>query len=62
MPNTANGSKMTQSEIDRTMAPLALDLESYYEILQEEQLKLIRKASREGWTGDELIQEIEALV
>lgn len=62
MIKKVNGKHLTQNEFDRTMAPIALDMESYFEILHEESQKLIKKAVKEGIPIEELIYQIRSLV
>ena len=53
--------KVTASEIENLLQPLADDLHSAYKIMEESCHDVIQQAKREGWTEEQLIKEIENL-
>ncbi|MGE5862504.1 MAG: hypothetical protein ACM31H_01920 [Nitrososphaerales archaeon] len=53
--------KLTQEEFSQIVAPLALDLQAYYNIMQEAILKMIDIGIEKGWTPEKLIQEISLM-
>ena len=53
---------ITRKEFDNYTAPMALDLRAFFVIMEDDILKLTRKARRENWTPERFITEIENLI
>jgi hypothetical protein len=57
-----NQGKLTQSEFEEYMMPMALDMQAVFNLIQEDVFKLIDESIKEGWTPDVLIKKIEELI
>lgn len=53
--------KLEEQEADRIMAPFRLDMVAYFKLLEEEILKIVSQAKREGKTPEEIEQMIGEL-
>lgn len=50
--------KLTQNQFDSLTSSIALDMTAAFSVMEDETIKAISKAEKEGWTADELINEI----
>ena len=53
---------ITAKQFESLSSPFVLDLVALFSLMEEDIVKLTRKAQREGWTPDKLIQEISELI
>ena len=56
------GKKITSKEFDGLSSGFELDLIAYYKQLEEDSMKLLNEAVREGWTPDKLIKQYDKLM
>jgi hypothetical protein len=52
----------TQIESLKNQKQFSIDLVSFYKVLQDDMIRLIKKSEREKWTTEQLIKELENLI
>ncbi len=55
-------SRITQDQFTDFSQPFVLDLIALFNLVEEDTVKTISKAQREGWTPDKLIKEVEKII
>lgn len=62
MAQDINIKKTTQNEFDDLSSTFALDMIALFANMRDDVMDLISRSEREGWTPDQLINEIVGLV
>ena len=62
MADDAIGLNITAKQADIMSRDMEKDLEALFVVLQDDVLALVDEAEKEGWTPDQLIKKVEALI